>query len=159
MEPMLLVFVAAVVLAAMSGAVFKPGAWYAGLRKPSWTPRDWMFPVVWTVLYTMMAVAAWLVWKTAGDAAWWPALTLWFVQLGFNAGWSAVFFGLKRMDLALLEVVGLWLAVAATIAAFWAIRADAGALLIPYLVWVTIAAALNFRVMRMNAAAPATAQA
>lgn len=157
MEPMLLVFVGAVVLAALSGAVFKPGDWYKTLAKPGWTPKDWVFPVVWTALYAMMAFAAWLVWAEAGSAAW-AALALWFGQLVFNAGWSAVFFGLKRMDWALVEVAGLWLMVAATMIAFFQVRMDAGLLLAPYLVWVTIAAALNWRVWRMNRPAEAVAQ-
>lgn len=156
MEPMLLVFVGAVALAALSGAVFKPGEWYKALAKPAWTPKDWVFPVVWTLLYAMMAFAMWLVWVEAGWAVW-PAIALWFGQLVFNAGWSAVFFGLKRMDWALIEVAGLWLMVAATMIAFFQVRMDAGALLAPYLLWVTIAAVLNYQVWRMNRPAEATA--
>ncbi len=136
--------------AATSGGYFRPGDWYRDLKKPSWNPPDFLFPIAWTLLYAMMAVAAWLVWERAG----WPAaalpIGLWIVQLVFNALWSALFFGMKRMDYALVDVVLLWLSIAATIALFWPISALAGWLMVPYLAWVSFAAFLNLTILRLN---------
>lgn len=146
----LIAFFAVTFVAAMSGGCFRPGQWYRDLTKPSWNPPDFLFPIAWTVLYAMMAFAAWLVWQTAG----WPAVMvpigLWLVQLVFNALWSALFFGMKRMDYALADVALLWLAIVATIAAFWPISTVAAWLMVPYLVWVSFAAFLNFTILRLN---------
>lgn len=136
--------------AATTGAVFKPGAWYDSLSKPSWTPPDWLFPVAWSVLYVMIAVSAWLVWRAAGLAAAAVPLGVWGVQLALNAAWSWLFFGLRRMDLAFVEVVGLWLSIAACIVLFAPISLTAAALMAPYLVWVSFAAALNLAVWQRN---------
>jgi len=143
-------FFAVCTLTASTGARFKPGAWYDGLRKPSWVPPKWAFPVVWTLLFIMMAVSGWMVWRQVGFAAGGVAFGLFLLQLALNAGWSALFFGLRRMDLALIEVVALWAAIAATIAAFAPLDATAAWLLAPYLLWVTIAAALNLSMVRLN---------
>jgi tryptophan-rich sensory protein len=103
------------------------------------------------VLYGMIAVAGWLVWKQAGGFAGASvALSLWGVQLVLNAAWSGIFFGLKRMDLALIEVGALWLAILATIVAFWQISTGGALLMMPYLVWVTFAAALNYSMWSLN---------
>lgn len=146
----LIAFFAVTFVAAMSGGYFRPGQWYRGLTKPSWNPPDFLFPIAWTVLYAMMAFAAWLVWQAAG----WPAamvpIGLWLVQLVFNALWSALFFGMKRMDYALVDVALLWLTIVATIAAFWPISTVAGWLMVPYLVWVSFAAFLNLTILRLN---------
>ncbi len=136
--------------AATTGAVFKPGAWYDSLSKPSWTPPDWLFPVAWSVLYVMIAVSAWLVWREAGLAGAAVPLAVWGVQLVLNAAWSWIFFGLRRMDLAFAEVVGLWLSIAACIVLFAPISPTAAALMAPYLVWVSFAAALNLAVWQRN---------
>jgi tryptophan-rich sensory protein len=143
-------FVLLVVVVASTGAMFKPGAWYEALAKPLWTPPNWLFPVAWTILYLMIAVAGWLVWREAGLAGAGPALTLYFLQLILNAAWSWLFFGLHRMDLAMIDIVALWLAVAATIAAFYAVSLLAALLLVPYLAWVSYAAALNFAIWQAN---------
>ena len=94
----LLGFLGACFVAASTGAIFKPGPWYDTLAKPSWRPPNWLFPPAWAVLYILMAVAAWLVWREAGFAGAPLALMLWFRQLALNAAWSWIFFGLKRMD-------------------------------------------------------------
>lgn len=133
--------------AASAGALFKPGAWYVTLDKPSWTPPDWAFPVVWTVLFIMNAVAGALVWQATGLGL---AIAVYAISLAINWAWSALFFGAKRMDLALIDVTLLWLTIAATMALFWPISPTASLLQAPYLVWVTIAAALNRRVLQMN---------
>ena len=142
-------FVLAALAAASSGAIFKPGDWYLTLRKPGWTPRPWVFPVVWTPLYVAIAVSGWLAWREVGLVV--PAFLAYGVQLLLNAGWSGLFFGLRRPDLAFADVVLLWLSIAATIAAFAPISAAAAWLLAPYLAWVTVAAALNLSVWRLNA--------
>lgn len=124
--------------------------WYAALQKPSWNPPAWVFGPAWTVLYIFMAVAAWLVWRQGGWKAQGRALGLFLVQWALNALWTPLFFGLHRPGLAFAEIVILWLAIAATLAAFWRINKVAGALLVPYLAWVTFAAALNFAIWRLN---------
>ncbi len=143
----LLVFVVLVVVAASSGVLFKPGAWYASLRKPRWTPPNWLFGPVWSVLYIMIAFAGWLVWRAEPGS---PAMWFWGLQLVVNATWSGVFFGMRRMDLAFYDIGLLWLLVAAFIVTAFGISAVAALLFVPYLVWVTIAGALNWTVWSMN---------
>lgn len=133
------------------GGLFRPGEWYAQLQKPAWTPPNWLFGPVWTVLYTLMAVAAWLVWQQGGWAAQRWALGAFLLQLLFNGLWSPLFFGLRKPGLAFADIGLLWLALLATLILFWKVRPLAGALLVPYLVWVTFAAALNFTLWRLNA--------
>ncbi|MDZ4690372.1 TspO/MBR family protein [Terricaulis sp.] len=147
----LAVFFVASFAAASTGAVFRPGVWYANLRKPKWTPPNWAFPMVWSVLFCAMAVSAWMVWEVAGISAW-PALALFAAHLIVNAIWSFLFFGLKRLDLAMVDVVCLWLMIAALIAVFAGISAFSALLLAPYLAWVSVAAALNFRLLQINGA-------
>ncbi len=137
--------------AAALGGLFMPGEWYAGLKKPSWNPPSWIFGPGWTTLYTMMAVAAWLVWKRGGFPRQRKALTLFLLQLFFNALWSPLFFGLHRPGLAFMDIVLLWLALLATVVAFWKARLLAGVLLVPYLAWVSFAGVLNFTLWRLNA--------
>lgn len=136
--------------AAAMGGFFLPGEWYAGLRKPSWNPPNWIFGPVWTVLYATMAVAAWLVWKRGGFAGQRIALSLFLMQLLLNALWSPLFFGLRNTGLAFVDIVLLWLAVLATVVAFWRTRPLTGGLLVPYLAWVTFASVLNFAIWRLN---------
>ena len=124
--------------------------WYAMLHKPSWTPPAWLFGPAWTLLYISMAVAAWLVWREGG---WRPnrvALGLFLLQLLFNGMWSPLFFRLHCPGLALVDSALIWLALAATLLAFWRVSVPAGVLLVPYLAWVTFATALNFAIWRLN---------
>jgi len=121
--------------------------WYAGLVKPSWTPPDWLFGPVWSVLYLSMAVAAWLVWRK-GNAA--VPMIVFGVQLAFNAAWSWLFFGLRNPGLGLIDIVLLWAAIVATTIVFWRRSLAAGLLFVPYLAWVTFAAVLNFAIWRLN---------
>jgi translocator protein len=141
------VFALLVVVAASSGATFMPGEWYAALNKPAWTPPDWLFPVAWTILYIMIALAGWLAWRAAG---WSAAVAIWGVALILNALWSYLMFGRHDIGLALVDVAALWLAIAAFIWTAWPLDARAAALFVPYLLWVTFAAALNFAVWQMN---------
>ena len=136
--------------AASLGALFMPGEWYASLRKPSWNPPDWVFGPVWMALYTMMAVAAWLVWKRGGFAAQRRSLGLFILQLALNAAWTPLFFGMHALGLAFAEIVLLWATIVATLAAFWPVSRTAAWLLAPYLAWVSFAAALNFALWRLN---------
>jgi translocator protein len=136
--------------AASLGAFFMPGEWYATLKKPSWNPPGWIFGPVWSALYTMMAVAAWLVWKRGWFVARRRPLALFLVQLALNALWTPLFFGLHWPGVAFAEIVLLWLAIAATIAAFRPVSRMAMLLLGPYLAWVSFAAALNFTLWRLN---------
>jgi benzodiazapine receptor len=146
----LVFFLAAAFLAGFIGAQFPPGPWYASLAKPSWNPPDWIFAPVWTLLYLLMGISAWLVWKTAGFAGAKSAMTLFFIQLALNAIWSWLFFGLHMPGAALVEIVLLWLAILATIILFWGVRPTASLLLLPYLAWVAFAAVLNWQIWRLN---------
>ena len=136
--------------AASLGGWFMPGEWHENLKKPSWNPPGWLFGPVWTVLYAMMAVAAWLVWKQGGFASQRRPLTLFLVQLALNAAWTPLFFGLHWPGVAFAEITLLWLAIAATIVAFRPVSRTAAWLLAPYLAWVSFAAVLNFTLWRLN---------
>jgi translocator protein len=146
-------FLAVTFLASLIGGLATdsgPGSWYAGLEKPPWNPPSWVFGPVWTVLYLAMAVAAWRVWRRDGPLLR-LALTLYFVQLALNLGWSLIFFGLESPGLAFAEIVVLACAIAATMFVFFRIDRPAGWLFVPYLAWVVFAAALNLSIWRLNA--------
>ncbi len=145
----LLPFVAACFVVALSGAVFRPGTWYEGLAKPWWRPPNWLFGPAWTVLYVCIAVSGWLAWRQAG---WGLPMTVYAVQLLLNACWSAVSFGMRRLDLAFGELILLWLSIALTALLFAPVSTAAAALLLPYLAWVTFAGVLNFTLWQMNRA-------
>ena len=144
---MVLVLVLLVVLTAASGAIFKPGEWYESLDKPPWTPPNLAFPIVWSSLYVLMVIAGWLVWREAG---WSLALLLWLLQLAANALWSALFFGLHRMRLALVDAICMWVLVAAFIVVAWPISNWAAILFVPYLAWLSLAVLLNASILRRN---------
>jgi tryptophan-rich sensory protein len=123
---------------------------YAALSRPTWAPPASVFGPVWTLLYTLMAVAAWLIWKEKGFSGARVALGLFGVQLVLNALWSWLFFSWKRGLFAEIDVVALAALIALTIIAFWQVRPVAGALLLPYLLWVSYATALTFALVRRN---------
>jgi tryptophan-rich sensory protein len=127
------------------------GTWYKSLEKPAWTPPDWVFGPVWSTLYLMMAVAAWLVWRrrSTTDVRW--PLALFAAQLVLNAAWSWLFFALKSPGVALLELAALWCAILSTLVLFWRRAALSGWLMLPYLLWTTFALALNLAIWRLNA--------
>lgn len=131
------------------GARFEPGAWYAALDMPPATPPAWVFPIVWPVLYAAMGVALYLVLTAARPVPAAP-LALFAGQLVLNGAWSWLFFGLRRPDLALIDIVLLLAAVIATTALFWRRRRGAGALLLPYLLWVGYATYLNAAIWWLN---------
>lgn len=141
------IFLVACLVAGSTGGLFPPGAWYAGLTKPKWTPPNWVFPVTWTLLYLLMAFAGA---RLAGlpDAG--TALALWSLQIALNALWTPVFFGLRKIKMGLYVITGLWGAVALCVGVFWSYDAVAGLAFAPYLVWVSIALMLNLSVYRLN---------
>lgn len=132
--------------------------WFADLAKPSWNPPEWVFGPVWTVLYALMAVAAWLVWRRldagAVDASRARALpmALYGAQLVLNTLWSVLFFGMREIGWAFAEIVVLWVFILATTVSFGRVSRVAAGLMTPYAAWVTFAAALNFAIWRLNAA-------
>jgi translocator protein len=142
------VFLALVAVAAIFGAQFAPGSWYAQLAKPSWNPPNAVFGPVWTVLYVAIAVAGWLLWRRTGRFV--PALVLWIVQLVLNAWWSLLFFGLHRPDIALFDIVLLLLIILAFIAVARRHSTLASWLFVPYALWVGFATALNYAIVSMN---------
>ncbi len=125
---------------------------YAELAQPDWAPPGWVFGPVWTALFAMMAVSAWLVWREGGFAEGRMALSLFLVQLGLNALWSWLFFAWQLGGPAFSDILLLWLFIAATTVAFWRHTPLAGILLVPYLAWVSFAGALNFSVWQLNPA-------
>lgn len=143
------IFLAACFAAGSTGGLFPPGEWYERLKKPWWTPPNWMFPVAWTTLYLCMAAAGARVAMSPDNAL---AMALWALQIALNGLWTPVFFGLRRMRLGMMVLSALWLSVAATLVALWQVDWIAGLLFVPYLTWVSVAAALNLSVLRLNPA-------
>lgn len=141
------IFLATCFAAGSTGALFEPGKWYASLSKPSWTPPNWLFPVAWSTLYLCIAFAAARVAPLEGSHY---AMAFFALQIALNTLWTPVFFGLKRMGAGMVVLVGLWIAVAATLGSFWTLDWVAGLLFVPYLLWVTVAGALNYSVWRLN---------
>jgi len=137
-------------LAALPGVFVQPADYYAALTKPAWSPPGWIFGPVWTFLYVLMALAAWRVWRRGGWPAQRAALALYFGQLVLNALWTPIFFGLQQPGWAFAWIVLLWVAVGITWLVFRRIDRVAGGLLLPYWLWVTFAAALNFVLWRLN---------
>ena len=123
--------------------------WYPSLAKPSWTPSGATIGTVWTILYTLMGIAAWIVWRRGAGLRQRP-LAIYAVQLLLNAGWSALFFGLRSPGLALMEICVLWVAILATATTFWKVSQLAAVLMVPYLIWVGFAWVLNALIWKMN---------
>ena len=131
-------------------ASINAASFYGQLVQPGWAPPSSVFAPVWTTLYALMGIAAWLVWRVDGFRANRSALTFFLVQLAINALWSWLFFAWHFGALAFADIVVLWLLIIATIVSFWRVRPLAGALLVPYLLWVSFAAVLNFSVWQLN---------
>ncbi len=146
----LLLFAIACIVAAAPGSIFRPGEWYEGLAKPSWRPPNWLFAPVWTILYVMITVSGWLVWRQAGGATGASSLAVYFVQLFLNGVWTPIFFGLHRLGLAFFVIVLVWISILATICMFWPVSTLAAVLLVPYLFWVSFAGLLNFSFWRLS---------
>ncbi|WBU63748.1 tryptophan-rich sensory protein TspO [Paracoccus aerodenitrificans] len=142
-----LILLSACAAAAATGSVFLPGEWYRSLKKPSWTPPKKAFPIVWTALYVISAFAATRIALSANPA---PGLALWSLQIALNTLWTPVFFGARRMGMGMIVIAVLWVVLAAIIPVFLQADLLAGLLMIPYLVWISIAAGLNWRIWRDN---------
>ena len=147
-----LIFMVASAAAATTGIIFRPGSWYEGLRKPSFTPPKWAFPVAWSTIYLLSAIAAARVALLPGAGL---ALALWAAQIALNTLWTPTFFGARRMALAMGVMTTLWVVVAGMVVQFWMIDWRSGVMLLPYLAWLCVAAALNWRVWRDNPGAGA----
>jgi len=151
----LAVAIAAVEVVGASGTVFTArglGEWYDSLQQPMLAPPNWVFGPVWTVLFGLVGVALWLVWRRLGAA---PrevrtGFGVFLIHFVFNLGWSAVFFGLREIGWGLAVIGGLWLLIVATMRAFDRVDRRAALLLVPYLLWVSFAAYLNYRFWVLN---------
>jgi benzodiazapine receptor len=150
--PGLLAWLALCFMTAAIGAAasVQAGPFYMQLVRPEWAPPPGVFGPVWSVLYAMMGVAAWLVWRVGRFRAARVALILFLIQLAVNALWSWLFFGWHRGALAFADILLLWLLIAGTVITFWRLRPLAGALLLPYWLWVSFATALNYAVWQLN---------
>jgi benzodiazapine receptor len=140
-------------LAGLAGSVFTAPAvqsWYAGLNRPWFVPPNWVFAPAWTTLFLLMGLALFLVWEKKGGLGLKGDYLPFWVQLGLNILWSALFFGMRSPLLGLVEIAFLWVAIAVNIVVFWRVRRAAGWLLVPYIVWVSFAAVLNYNVWLLN---------
>jgi translocator protein len=124
--------------------------WYATLQKPSFNPPNWVFGPVWTTLYFLIGLAAYLVWEKKGHLGRNTAMKLFWAQLAANALWTPLFFGAKELGLAFAEIVVMWILILLTMAWFWRVRKLAAVLLLPYLLWVTFASVLNYHLWQLN---------
>ena len=148
----LIVFLAICLGAGGVGSFFTASSvrdWYPRLRKPPGTPPSWLFGPVWTALYVLIAVSAWLIWREYRWGAR-PTLLIFFAQLALNVAWSGIFFGSRMPGVAFAEIVILWLAILFNMFVFYLLLPLAALLLLPYLLWVTFAAYLNFGLWRLN---------
>ena len=143
------VFLSMVAVAALAGTQFGPGPWYVALQKPNWTPPNWLFAPVWTVLYVAIAVAGWSVWRSKSIAVAKP-IVLWTLQLILNGLWSWLFFGLRRPDIALIDIIALLITICCFIAKTHKVSRTAAWLFVPYALWVSFASVLNFAIWRLN---------
>jgi tryptophan-rich sensory protein len=148
----LLVMAAGTTMVAVAGAVLTDiSSWYHNLRKPSWKPPDWAFGPIWTVILAMVAIAGALAWQAAGTAGGKPLLAgVLLVNAALHILWNWFFFKLRRPDWALAEVVLLWLSILSMIVVLGRLSTAAGLLLLPYIVWVSVAAFLNYRIVTLN---------
>lgn len=121
--------------------------WFAGLAKPSFNPPSFVFGPVWTFLYILIGISGYLAWSAKAPRS---SMAIYALQLALNLGWSLVFFGLRRPDLAFIEILALWVSIIANVLAFWKVHRTAALLLLPYLGWVSFAAVLNFAIWRLN---------
>lgn len=150
----LILSIAVCLMAGAVGSYFTADAipgWYETLNKPEFNPPNWVFGPVWTILYILMGISLFLVWKEGpGNTKVKPAMLMFWVQLALNVLWSVVFFGMKNISGGLLVIILLWISILITILRFRKISAVAGTLLVPYILWVTFASALNFFFYRLN---------
>jgi benzodiazapine receptor len=154
--PALTLFVATALGVGALGAVFSPAIsasaarWYAMLAKPAWLPPQQWFALVWTGMYVLMGVAAWLIWRERYHRGRSVAIAAYAVQLFLNALWPTLFFGLNNIDAGLFDIVALWLAVALTMREFARVRIAAAVTLVPYFLWVSFATVINLGIWKLN---------
>lgn len=141
------IFLFATFGAAATGAMFPPGDWYEKLNKPSWLPPNWLFPVAWTSIYLLISFAGA---RVAGMEGTQLALAFWALQIAFNTLWTPVFFGLRGLKAALPIIATLWLSVLGATITHFQVDTWAGLAFVPYLTWVTVAAALNWQMAKLN---------
>ncbi|MCF5826785.1 tryptophan-rich sensory protein TspO [Pseudomonas syringae] len=141
------IFLLACCAAGATGIIFKPGAWYKSLQKPGFTPPDWAFPVAWTTIYLLLAWAGYRLTLLPGSET---VLALWAAQIALNTLWTPVFFGANRIVTAMIILVVLWIVVAVMVVMAMQMDVVTGLILFPYLAWLSVAAALNFSILRHN---------
>ena len=141
------IFLIACCAAASTGIIFKPGSWYESLQKPSFTPPNWLFPLAWTTIYLLIAWAGYRLTLIPGSQT---VLALWAAQIALNTLWTPVFFGANRIVASMIILAVLWLVVAVMVVLAIELDLITGLILFPYLAWLTVAAALNFSIMRHN---------
>lgn len=146
----LVIFVLIVAAVASSGATFQPGAWYAALRKPAWTPPNAIFPIAWTLLYALIAIAGWRAWRRCRGPLRRIAFSIYGLQLGLNLAWSWLFFGQHWMLSGLIDMLLLVAAITLNIRWFRRVDVWSARLLAPYLLWVLYAATLNAGILWLN---------
>lgn len=133
--------------AGATGSMFPPGPWYETLNKPSWVPPNWMFPVVWSSIYILISFAGARIATMDSSGL---ALAFWAMQAGFSTLWTPVFFGLRRFKAAVVVIVILWVSVLGATVAHFQLDLWAGLAFVPYLIWVSVAGALNVAMVRLN---------
>ncbi|MBS1302275.1 TspO/MBR family protein [Loktanella sp. SALINAS62] len=141
------VFLLATFAAGTTGAMFPTGQWYEKLDKPAWTPPNWAFPIMWTSIYLLIAFAGARVAFIPGAGL---AMAFWAAQIAFNTLWTPVFFGLRHWRASLIVMAGLWITVFGATVTHMMLDVWAGLAFVPYLLWVTVAGALNLSVVRLN---------
>ena len=148
--PLIIALAIPFIVAYLGSSVTTPsiGSWYATLNKPAFSPPNWIFAPVWTLLFLLMGIASYLVWKKQKKIK--TPLKLYGVQLILNFLWSYLFFGLNRPDLAMADIILLWIFIFLTLKSFYKVNKLAGALLIPYILWVSFASILNFAILTLN---------
>ncbi|CRL47170.1 MULTISPECIES: TspO/MBR family protein [Pseudomonas] len=142
-----LVFLLACGAAASTGFFFKPGQWYESLVKPGFTPPNWVFPVAWSTIYLLLAWAGYRLTLIPGSQ---EVLALWAAQIALNTLWTPVFFGAHRVFASMVILMLLWLVVAVMVVMALQLDVITGLILLPYLGWLCVAAALNFSILRNN---------
>jgi translocator protein len=149
-RPLIVAAVCAIVVGALGGLLTDTGPWYRALKVPAWKPPDWAFGPVWTTIFLLCAVSAALAWRAATPPQRGMIIGLFAANAALNILWSALFFYMRRPDLALYEVPFLWLSILVLILRLWPISKPASVLLLPYLAWVSVASMLNLSIVRLN---------
>lgn len=146
----LIVWILICFIPAIIGSQFGPGEWYQTLTKPEWNPPNWIFGPVWTLLYLLMGISVWIIWKDYGLKTAAIPIGFFVAQLILNALWSWFFFGLENVGLAFIDIVVLWTFILITLIMFWKLNTWSGVLLVPYIAWVSFATVLNYNIWQLN---------